>query len=214
MVRDPTSPGDPTSQVVPGSGGRAANVTVKLIGVALIATSLVLGDADRFRDKAMGARAIAYPLMCAVPAGIWLIARRLRPATPRRPYPHLVDALVTLPFLLDLGGNALDLFDTISWWDDLLHFLNWFLLGSALAAVLAADARRKRWEVAWMVAGAGAVAAIVWELAEYQSFVLKVEAVGIYRDTVGDLVLGCSGAALAGVLAAARPAWARRPGRP
>ena len=58
----------------------------------------------------------------------------------------------------------------------------------------------------WLVTGAGAVAAILWELAEYQSFVQKVEQLGIYRDTVGDLCLGTSGALVAGlIIVAARP---------
>ena len=52
----------------------------------------------------------------------------------------------------------------------------------------------------WLVTGAGAVAAILWELAEYQSFVQNVESLGIYRDTVGDLCLGTSGALVAGLL--------------
>ncbi len=179
--------------------GAAVNVGVKVLGAGLMVTSLVLGDAERFRDKAMGARAVAYPLLCAVPAVLVIVARRLGRTVP---WPHTADALVTLPFVLDLGGNALDLFDTLSWWDDALHFLNWALLGAALGSVLVGDLRRRRWEVAWMVAGFGAFAAVVWELAEYQSFVLKVEAVGIYRDTVGDLVLGSSGALLAGILTA------------
>jgi VanZ family protein len=151
------------------------NIAIKALLVGLIAASLVFGDSERFSDKAMGARAIAYPLLCALPAAGWWVARRRRPTLA---YPHL--------------------FDRLTWFDDAAHFTNWFLLGLALGFTLRHT--RPSWEVVWLVTGAGAVAAILWELAEYQSFVQKVEQLGIYRDTVGDLCLGTSGALVAGVL--------------
>ena len=52
----------------------------------------------------------------------------------------------------------------------------------------------------WLVTGAGAITALIWEVGEYTSFVQKVEQLGIYRDTVGDLCLGTSGALLAGLI--------------
>ena len=172
---------------------------MKALLVALVSSAVVFGNAERFSDKAMGARAIAYPLLCAVPAACWWLARRRRPDLA---YPHAADALVTTSFVVDLGGNALDLFDRFVWFDDAAHFTNWLLLGLALGITL--DQRRKSWEVVWLVAGAGAIAAILWEVAEYTSFVQKVEQLGIYRDTVGDLCLGTSGALLAGVIVAIR----------
>lgn len=171
------------------------NIAVKATLVLLIATALVFGDAERFSDKAMGARAVAYPLLCAMPALAWWLARRRRPGLA---YPHVADALVTLSFVVDLGGNALDLFDRLTWFDDAAHFTNWFILGLALGFTLRPT--RPAWEVVWLVTGAGAVAAILWELAEYQSFVQKVESLGIYRDTMGDLCLGTSGALVAGLI--------------
>ncbi len=181
------------------------NIGLKLTLVLLVVLALVFGDAERFRDKAMAARAVFYPLLAAVPAGLWWLAARRR----RRPYPHTADALVTAAFVVDLGGNALDLFDRLAWFDDAAHFTNWALLGAALAVVLGRT--RPRWETVWLATGAGAVLAIVWELAEYTSFVLTVEQVGIYRDTIGDLLLGTSGALCASLLVVAarrRPAAA------
>jgi hypothetical protein len=62
--------------------------------------------------------------------------------------------------------------------------------------------------LAFTCAGIGAIAAILWELAEYATFILNTsETVGIYRDTIGDEVLGLGGAALAGVLTALYAAW-------
>lgn len=61
-------------------------------------------------------------------------------------------------------------------------------------------------------AGVGAIAAVLWELAEYATFILNTtETVGIYRDTIGDEVLGLGGATLAGMLTALHAAL--RPGR-
>ena len=44
--------------------------------------------------------------------------------------------LLVAPFLVDVAGNALDLYDSIVWWDDLNHFVNWALLCGALGAAL------------------------------------------------------------------------------
>jgi hypothetical protein len=40
-------------------------------------------------------------------------------------YPYALDIILTLPFLIDVAGNALDLYDSIDWWDDANHFVNW-----------------------------------------------------------------------------------------
>jgi hypothetical protein len=30
-----------------------------------------------------------------------------------------------LPFLFDTAGNAANLYDTVSWWDDAMHVATW-----------------------------------------------------------------------------------------
>ena len=40
-----------------------------------------------------------------------------------------------LPFLIDTGGNVLDLY-SLWWFDDVAHFLNWLILVSAFALAL------------------------------------------------------------------------------
>jgi hypothetical protein len=42
-----------------------------------------------------------------------------------RGHPFWVDILVVTPFVIDMAGDATNLYDTISWWDDLNHFVNW-----------------------------------------------------------------------------------------
>jgi len=127
---------------------------------------------------------------------IW-VARGRRP-----PYPFAVDTLFVLPFLVDTIGNALDLYDTIDWWDDANHFVNWGLLSGAVAVALLRT-HVGRAELFSLVVGFGAVTAILWELGEYFAFIRNSpELATAYTDTLGDLTLGLCGSTLAGAIAA------------
>jgi len=173
------------------------NVAVKALLVGLLLFS-VLSGLERFNGKAMLARALTYPIAAlVVPVAWWLRGAR-------RPYPHLVDALIVLPFAIDTGGNVLDLY-SVSWFDDLAHFLNWWILVSAVTLAL----RRTRLGMlpSWGLAvGFGAATEILWELGEYA--VMKLGSSGLqltYVDTVGDLALGFCGTLLGASLVSA--AW-------
>lgn len=63
-------------------------------------------------------------MVLALPA-LWALVAR------RRPFPGLGDLLISLPFLIDTAGNALDLCDSIEWWDGAEHPFNWMLLTAA-----------------------------------------------------------------------------------
>ena len=173
------------------------NVGTKVLLVGLLLFS-VFSDLERFNGKAMLARALTYPLAALVVPVIWY--PRGRP----RPYPHLVDALIVLPFVIDTGGNVLDLY-SVYWFDDVAHFLNWAILVSAFALVL----RRTRLGrlPAWGLAvGFGAATEILWEIGEY--VVMKLGSSGLqltYVDTIGDLALGGCGTLLGATLVSA--AW-------
>ncbi|WP_106401940.1 hypothetical protein [Actinocorallia populi] len=184
---------------------RHAALLLKAVLAVLLALALAFPEWDRFADKAMGARAVAYPLAALLVPAIWLVRRRLgRPGL----FPWDVDALLTAPFVIDVAGNALDLYDSVGWFDDACHFGNWALLGGAAGAALLRGPGLPRWVTVLLVAGAGAIAAIAWELAEYGAFILDTpESIGIYRDTLGDEALGLLGATTAGLLTAFR----RRP---
>lgn len=113
----------------------------------------------------------------------------------------MADTLFVLPFLIDTLGNALDLYDTIDWWDDANHFVNWALLSGAVAVMLL---RRhvKQAELFSLVVGVGAVTAILWEIGEYFAFIRNSpELATAYTDTLGDLTLGLSGATLTAIIA-------------
>ena len=91
-----------------------------------------------------------------------------------------------MPFLIDTTGNALDLYDTVWWWDDANHFVNWALLSGAVAA-LAWRIRIGSWQALAYVVGFGAVTAILWEFAEYFAFIRNSpELATAYTDTLGD----------------------------
>jgi hypothetical protein len=189
---------------------RTVALALKAMLAGLLLFALVHPEWERFADKAMGARAVAYPVAALIVPAVWAASRRRRKAG----YPWDIDALLVAPFVIDVAGNAADLFDTVGWFDDACHFGNWALLSAAAGAALRRGPAIPPWLLALCCAGIGAMAAILWELAEFGVFILDTpEAVGIYRDTIGDESLGLAGAALAGVLTAWR-ATRREPNAP
>jgi hypothetical protein len=162
---------------------------------------------ERFADKAFGARLVAYPLLMLVaPALWWILAGRRRPGD--RP-PYVAFTLVMLPFLVDVTGNSLDLYDTVDWWDDANHYVNWLLLLAGLGLLLGREVRPD-WALPLLVTGLGAVLAIGWELGEWYTFIRHgTELDTAYEDTLGDLTLGTLGSLTAGLVLL----WRRRVAR-
>ena len=158
---------------------------------------------DQFEGKAFGWRLVFYPLAAViVPLGWWLAGRP-------KPYPYALDILLVSPFLVDVVGNALDLYDSISWWDDLNHFVNWGILVLAFGFLLL-RLPLGRLNVASLMIGFGAVTALLWEFAEYFTFIRGgPEEKTAYTDTLGDLALGLAGSTLAALLTAML-LWPRR----
>lgn len=199
-------------EVQPGRA-RLFRLVALAILAATVAQLLVAGlasDLPQFADKGFAARLLAYPaLMLLVPA-LWAVRRRLRPGGPPAPWHGF--ALLMAPFLIDVTGNTLDLYDTVAWWDDANHLVNWFLLCAGVGVLLATARVRPRWVLCWLVAGIGALLAIGWELAEWFTFIRHgTELDTAYQDTLGDLALGAVGAILAaGVLARLGGSAARR----
>jgi hypothetical protein len=173
------------------------NVAVKALLVGMLVFSVASG-LERFEGKAMLARALTYPIATLIVPVVW----RLRGSP--RPYPHVVDMLIVLPFAIDTGGNVLDLY-SLWWFDDVAHFLNWLVLVSAFTLAL----RRTQLGLlpSWGLAvGFGAATEILWELGEYA--VMKLGSSGLqltYEDTIGDLALGGCGTLLGATLVSA--AW-------
>ncbi len=165
---------------------------LKLLLVAVLAFGAFSG-AEQFEDKAFGWRLLTYPLATVVVPIGWSLAGG------HRPYPAAIDNLLVAPFLIDVLGNAFDLYDSIWWWDDANHFVNWALLSGA-AALFLVRVRAAPWPAMALVIGFGATTAVLWELAEYFAFIRNSsELATAYEDTLLDLLLGLLGAVFASV---------------
>lgn len=170
-------------------------LALKIVLICLLAIGAFSG-LQQFEGKAFLWRLITYPVAAFVVPVAWGAIGS------RRSYPYTVDILLILPFLIDTVGNALDLYDTIWWWDDANHLVNWALLSGA-AGALAWRRCIGAWSTLAYVIGFGATMAILWELAEYIAFIRdSSELDTAYTDTLGDLALGLTGSAVAGAAAA------------
>ena len=166
------------------------DLAVKVSLLLLLAFGAFSGF-EQFAGKAFGWRLVGYSIAAFLVPVIWA-ARGRRP-----PYPYVVDMLFVLPFLIDTIGNALDLYDTIDWWDDANHFVNWALLSGAFAVALLRT-HVQRLELFALTVGFGAVTAVLWELGEYFAFIRNSpEIATAYTDTLGDMTLGLTGSTLA-----------------
>jgi hypothetical protein len=178
---------------------RYAAVGAKVLLFALLLSALIWPDLSGIKGKASTARLIVYPVGAMVLPLWWWAYGRARSKL-HQSFPWHADLLMTLPWLIDLIGNRLNLFDTIDWWDDAMHFVLW---GFLTAGVLLAFAPRNlsRGLTAFVALGFGATAAVVWEVGEYVAFIRSSpELQSAYTDTLGDLTLGTLGALLAGLI--------------
>ena len=166
--------------------------------VAQLAVATFVPGIERFDDKAFGARLAAYPaMMLLVPALWWFFVKRRHP---EEPPPYGAFSLIMLGFLVDTTGNSFDLYDRVTWWDDMNHFVNWVFLLTGIGLLIAGPVR-PAWARVLMIAGLGAILAIGWELGEWYTFIRHgTEIDTAYEDTLGDETLGTLGALLAGLV--------------
>jgi len=194
----------------PVTVGSRAGVPWWVPALVVVATVTQLAVAEwwpgieRFADKAFGARLLAYPALMLLAPVVWwfFVGRRNRTASP----PYAAFTLLMLPFLVDVTGNSLDLYDTLEWWDDANHYVNWLFLLAGLGLLVALEIRPD-WAMVLLVAGLGAILAIGWELGEWFTFIRHgTELDTAYEDTLGDLTLGTLGSLTAGLFLL----WRRR----
>lgn len=174
--------------------------SILLLTVAQLAVAEWWPGIERFADKAFGARLVAYPaLMLLAPVLWWFFVKRTEP---RARAPHGAFSLIMLGFLVDVTGNSADLYDTVVWWDDANHFVNWFFLLTGIGLIVGRSVRPD-WALVLLVTGLGAVLAIGWELGEWYTFIRHgTELDTAYEDTLGDETLGTLGALCAGLVVA------------
>ena len=176
----------------------ALDVTLKVVLIALLAYAVANPDLPQYSGKAMLGRAVTFPIAAFLVPAIWWLRYR------DRPYPVDVDLLFTAPFVIDVVGNALGLYDSIEWWDDANHFFNWMLI-TAGAALVIRSTGSGRLICFGLAVGFAAVTAIAWELAEYVTFIRNSpELATAYVDTLGDLALGTLGGALGAAIVGLR----------
>lgn len=170
----------------------ALSVGMRVLLIAILIYAVTHQDLPQFHGKAMMWRLILFPLVTLiVPAYWWLVERRRGEG-----YPFALDLLAMAPPLFDTVGNALNLYDRVVWWDDANHFVNPFFIAIALGLLLR---RLPLGRVAYglFIMGICALFGVIWELAEYVSFVQRSpEFNTAYQDTMGDLALDLAGAAL------------------
>ena len=208
----PVAAAPPTTRAAPPTPGDVAWVAaitgVKATVVALAVDAFLNSDQPRYHGKGMRLRAIGYAGgMLAVPVAWRLLGRRA-------PYPRELDLAVTLPLLVDAGGNAIGIYRRARV-DDLIHFADGALVSSVVGA-LATPRVRTSWEAAAVGTLAGAAAAGLWEIGEWVGLKLGAKGMDLtYDDTMTDLIETMAGAGLGGVITLLRhPSRLRRvPGR-
>src|SRR6187402_470454 len=184
-----------TSLVVAIAAAKAATV-------AFAVDAFVNAETPRLRGKAIRTRAVGYAgALLVVPVLWWLLPDRGR-------YPRALDLAVTIPLLLDAGGNALDLYEEAHI-DDVVHVANSAIV-SGVAGALFAPKVDERWQAALIGAGVSITAASAWELAEYGAMRLGADGMDLtYDDTMADLAEGFVGAAMGAVFTLTRVPRAR-----
>jgi hypothetical protein len=200
----------PTPTPTPGDLAWIAAITAaKATVVALAIDAFLNSSSPRYHGKGMRLRAIGYAGGLLVAPVAWRLRGR------REPYPRELDLAVTLPLLVDAGGNAIGIYRRAHV-DDLIHFADGALVSSVVGA-LATPRVRTSWEAAGVGAAAGAAMAGMWEVGEWIGLKLGAEGMDLtYDDTMTDLVETMAGAALGGLITLLRhPSRLRRvPGRP
>lgn len=166
------------------------NIFTKISFLGLIVFCIVGQQLAQFSGKGMMLRVSTYPLAAFAVPLFWRLKLR------GHPYPHLADAFILLPFVVDLLGNAANLFDTIRIYDDMAHFVNWIFLVSGFR-ILLSSFNLSRLNIAMLSLGLGCAAAISWEIAEFIAMKTGTTYLFLtYEDTIGDLGLAFAGSFL------------------
>ncbi|MBQ90730.1 MAG: hypothetical protein CL441_04795 [Acidimicrobiaceae bacterium] len=163
---------------------------------ACLLAGLLFPGIPGVEGKGWPERSVGYPVSALIVPLVWHLRGR------RVDYPHLADALFVTPFVLDLLGNLVNLFDTVDQFDDILHFANWSFLVAAFVLFLHPYILA-RWNLVLLGSGLGAIAIVAWEAVEW--VIQEMGTTGLqltYDDTIGDLVLSTSGGVLGAVLTA------------
>lgn len=178
---------------------RAAWVCVAILLLTVIQLAIgAFGGLSQFADKGFGYRLIVYPVLMLILPVIWWLRHR---ETSLRRLPWTAFALIGAPFLIDVSGNTLGLYDSVDVWDNINHFFNWALLLGGIGLLIARLDIRPRWVLVAVITGLGSILAVLWEIGEWWTFIRRgTELDGAYEDTLSDELLGTLGAFLAALI--------------
>ena len=172
-------------------------VAAKAVTIACGIDALLHGDSARLRGKAIRLRAVGYVGALFVIPVLW----RLLPDRGR--YPRELDLAVTVPLLLDAGGNALGLYERAHL-DDAVHLANSAIVAGVAGSLIAPHVD-ERWQAAIAGAGVAIVAETAWEAAEYVAWKAGADGMHLtYDDTMEDIIEGMAGALLGALFALTR----------
>ncbi|HEV8281965.1 MAG TPA: hypothetical protein VGQ02_08915, partial [Candidatus Limnocylindrales bacterium] len=112
-----------------GDLASVAAITAAKSSVIWLALDAFLNSSSpRYSGKAMRIRAVGYA------GGMLLVPLAWRARGRPQPYPRELDLAVTLPLLVDAGGNAIGIYQRAHV-DDLVHFADGALLSSVVGAL-------------------------------------------------------------------------------
>jgi hypothetical protein len=175
----------------------AVTIGAKVVTIGCAIDALLNADSPRLRGKAIRARAIGYTAALFIVPIVW----RLMPH--RVPYPRALDLAVTVPLLLDAGGNALGLYEEAHI-DDVVHLVNAAIV-SGVVGELFAPHLEEPWQAAAVGAGVAIAGEAAWELAEYVLWRLGADGMNLtYEDTMDDIAESWLGGALGALFTLAR----------
>jgi len=187
----------------------AAITAAKGSVIALAVDAFLTSNSPRYHGKGMRLRAIGYTGGLLVAPVAWRVRGR------KEPYPRALDLAITIPLLIDAGGNATGMYRRARM-DDLVHFLDGAIVSSVVGA-LATPRTRTSWEAAGVGALAGGALAGIWEIGEWIGLKLGAKGMDLtYDDTIVDLIETMSGGLLGAAVTLLRhPSRLRKvPGRP
>lgn len=177
----------------------AAILATKAATLVAAADAVANADSPRFRGKGSRTRAVGYTVGLLLVPAIW------RALPDRGRYPRGLDLAVSVPLLIDAGGNSLGLYNEAHL-DDVVHFLNSAIV-AGVAGALFATRTDEPLEAALAGTGAAIAGETFWEIAEWVG--LKAGAKGMdltYDDTMADLAESALGAMVGGLVT-----WLRMP---
>jgi hypothetical protein len=171
----------------------AAITAAKATVIVLAIDAFLNSSSPRYHGKGMRLRAIGYAGGMLLAPLAWRIRGR------RDPYPRELDLAITLPLLVDAGGNAIGIYQRAHV-DDLIHFADGALVSSVFGA-LATPRVKTPWESAGMGVAAGGMFAAIWEIGEWVGFKLGARGMNLsYDDTMVDLAETIAGGFLGGLV--------------